>query len=687
MNECSEELVELAQKQFPDLTDGEKKLFFELSRGSHALYLTHPQEDINPTIASSWGSKRLIRASRIAWLCQDPHASALVGHRGIGINGAYIVEILDLSSSTIPFPLMMINCIIKDPIYLRNTEVRDLSLEGSYITSINAQKIKAKGSILLRGAEIRGKIDLLGSTIDGNLDCNGGNFINKSAETINAENLIITGSILLNPNPAKQFRSEGAVNFNNAKIGGDLQCEDAVLRNSKNTAFCGQNMKITGSLLMRGNFSANGTVDLRDTLVGQRFECQYGHFTNKDGVALVAEVMIIEGPVFWNKIDIIGEVKLSESKIKGSFDCDGGSFLNEGGKAIFAQKVVIDGNALLRNITAKGEVNFCGAKIDGNLEFDNSRFISKGRKALWAESVIVADSLFLRNDFYAEGEVNLLNAKIGKDAYFTNGHFINKGGRALLAEQIEINGKSFLHNIEATGLVSFAGAKISGHFGWTRIATPKEITLDLRHARIGTIWDDEQSWPEKNHLWINELVYDHFDGRSPKDFEGRIKWLKLQPDERFYPQPYEQLGKIFRKYNQEEDAKMVLIAKGKDPLWIKQMTAWQKLWHQFFGITTGYGYRPFRALGFMLIFFVAGWIVFSVGYHKDLISPISDNHPNFSSIIYSLDTLAPVIDLSLEKFWIIKEGCWLRIYMIAHIFAGWILTTLFLVGLSGLIKR
>lgn len=684
MHENSEMLTKLAQKQFPDLTDGEKKLFSQVSQGYHVVYLRHPQEKVNPTDVV--GPGRLIRASRIAWLCQDKQASALIGHRGIGIVGAHIVEDLDLSSSIIPFPFLMIKCVFADSIYFRNSEFRDLSFSDSYIPSINAQNMKVKGSLFLDGAEIQGSINLLGSTIDGDLECKGGTFVNKNGTTINAERAKITGNVGLCSNQTKQFRSEGTVNFNNAKIGGSVYCDDTILLSGKETAFYGQNMEIMGSLTMRGKFSAEGTVDLRGAFVGERFECFYGHFINKGGIALAAELMTIEGPVFWNDIDIIGEVKLAGTKIKGCFECERGNFLNEGGKAFFAQGVVIGDHASLRNIKASGEVNLYDARIGGYLNFDNSRLVNKEGKALWAEFLTVEKILSLRN-IHADGEVNLLNSKIGNDVSFTKGHFFNKKGNAIMAQGVEIGGIAGLHSIEAAGVVSFADATIKGHFAWTKVATPKEITLDLRHARIGTIWDDEQSWPDKNHLWINELVYDHFDGRAPKNFNKRIKWLELQPDERFYPQPYEQIAKIFDKNGQEEDAKKILIAKGNDPLWMEQMTVWEKIWHKFLGVTTGYGYRPFRALGFMLIFLVVGWILFSVGHHKNLISPISDPHPEFSSIIYSVDTLVPVIDLSLKKFWIVKGGGWLRIYMIAHIFAGWVLTTLFLVGLSGLIKR
>ena len=58
--------------------------------------------------------------------------------------------------------------------------------------------------------------------------------------------------------------------------------------------------------------------------------------------------------------------------------------------------------------------------------------------------------------------------------------------------------------------------------------------------------------------------------------------------------------------------------------------------------------------------------------------------PDFNALIYSLDALAPLIDLHQVKYRLpIRWG--LRAYLWIHIICGWLLTTLLVVGLSGLV--
>jgi hypothetical protein len=67
-------------------------------------------------------------------------------------------------------------------------------------------------------------------------------------------------------------------------------------------------------------------------------------------------------------------------------------------------------------------------------------------------------------------------------------------------------------------------------------------------------------------------------------------------------------------------------------------------------------------------------------------------YPQFSAVVYSLDTFLPVINLGQKDHWapnanLGKDARWLRRYLWAHIISGWILTTLFLAGVAGVTSR
>lgn len=142
---------------------------------------------------------------------------------------------------------------------------------------------------------------------------------------------------------------------------------------------------------------------------------------------------------------------------------------------------------------------------------------------------------------------------------------------------------------------------------------------------------------------------------------------------------------------------------------------WDLCWYKFFGKLIGYGYRPWNALYASLLIVTIGAVLFKVGYLAKLIAPtgndayyegteeIRDTYPKFNMLIYSLETFVPIVKLKLEEYWIpdanrgpvllrfdrfplLTIGGLLRCYLWFHILAGWVLTTLWVAGFTGLLK-
>ena len=83
---------------------------------------------------------------------------------------------------------------------------------------------------------------------------------------------------------------------------------------------------------------------------------------------------------------------------------------------------------------------------------------------------------------------------------------------------------------------------------------------------------------------------------------------------------------------------------------------------------------------------MVGSVLFGIGHVRERLSPASnDPLPNFNAIVYSLDTFAPLIDLHQAKYRL-PTGWFLRAYLWVHIILGWVLTTLLVVGLTGLVQ-
>jgi len=718
MNANANRLIELAVKEFGTLTKSEMILFSIVAMSNPVDFSAGSVSERNVAESSKWGEDRVIKASRIAWLCRNSEAASLVGQQGIAIIGARIEEMIDLSNLRVTFPIILDHCSIPEGIYLRHAEMQDILITHSHTGSIGAGAVKMTGSLILRKCMIPGNIDLINAAIEGNLDLNGSHLINKNKQTITADHLTVGGSIFFNDG----FKSEGTIELKGAHVGQDLQCVNSHLLNAESTAvLMAQSIKINGNILMNKNFDAEEMVDFRGAIVNGRIECIGAHFKkSKAKFAFCAETAKIGGGIILDEAIIVGGVSLAGAKIGVMLQCEGARLINEKAQSLFLQGAEIGGNLSLSKMESIGEVNLTMAKVDGNLECDQSRFINQEARTISAEGIRVNGNIYLRNDFQSSGEISLMNSFIGQDLVCSKGHFFNNAADkyALLIEQSEIKGKASFRSAEIRGSVGFTRAKISNHLIWIGLVSPELTTLDLRYAKIGAIWDEERSWPSKNNLWLKGLVFDEFDSRSLKDIgiKARIKWIRLQPSDRFYSQPYEQLALVYMKEGREEDAKQVLIEKNKDASFTSQMSFFGKQWYRFLDLTIGYGYRPFRALWCMFAIIALGWICFGLGNYHELMTPskietyippstikeekiFSPNYPKFSFVIYSIDAFIPVIDLNMKNHWLPnanKGGKWfryftsgelLRIYLILHTFAGWILTTIFLIGLTGLIKK
>ena len=79
-----------------------------------------------------------------------------------------------------------------------------------------------------------------------------------------------------------------------------------------------------------------------------------------------------------------------------------------------------------------------------------------------------------------------------------------------------------------------------------------------------------------------------------------------------------------------------------------------------------------------------------------------DEYQTFNAFIYSLDAFIPIVNLHQQNYWLpdtnkgrilkilgiqTRWGSLLRIYLWVHICLGWIITSLWVAGLTGLVRR
>ena len=70
---------------------------------------------------------------------------------------------------------------------------------------------------------------------------------------------------------------------------------------------------------------------------------------------------------------------------------------------------------------------------------------------------------------------------------------------------------------------------------------------------------------------------------------------------------------------------------------------------------------------------------------------LPNDYPKFHPFAYSIDLFFPIVDLHQEFYWLPSEDSFggrpFRGFMWVYIGIGWILTTIGVVGLTGIVKR
>jgi hypothetical protein len=317
-------LDELRRMEFSELYPAEKILLKRyVGQEPQRTKLFESMESRDQTASKdgpSWKRDREIRSKLLRLLCTDRTIKTFADPRGIIAEGALISGRLDLAEITVPFPLSFQNCYFSESPYLYRTDVPELILAGSFAPGISARHLVVKGDLSLAAFTSKNEmIDLTDCHIGGDLIVEDATLQNpdrldaqgkpdeSSGTALQADGGVIDGYVLLRK-WERQFNAEGEMRFYGAQIRGDLDCEGGHFTHPASERFPHRGIaldveraSVKGSVLLRGGFSANGKVDLDEAQMGNlicgecRFESRgYAYFDNFP-VALSGERIIVVG--------------------------------------------------------------------------------------------------------------------------------------------------------------------------------------------------------------------------------------------------------------------------------------------------------------------------------------------------------------------------------------------------------
>lgn len=656
--------------------------------------------------------------------------------RLLDLSGSYITskQIHDVSGKTLTSALNARGLNVESDLLLRERlyATGRVSLQGAKIGGNllcdNSTFSNEEGcSLILQSAEISGFVylsdnfksfgfvSLANVKINGDLVCTNGKF--KHFEmAIFAPSSDIKGSVSLS---GKDFNADGEVNFQGSCIGGDFNCSDGKFTNANRNAYCSSlklsNCEVKGNVFLNNSFESIGEVNFQGSCIGRDFNCRDGKFTNVNGniyyVSLGLSGCEIKGNVFLNySFKSIGTVQLSNASIGGNLNCCMGKFYNESYGHFQPLSLEID-----------------HAEVKGSVQL-NFGFHSIGTIRL--NNTVIGGDLDCCDAFLeANKNINLYRDKSLPQALL----IYDENASSLCANGASIQGSLRLtRKFTADAWISFVNAEI-GHLFVLSLEVSCQFSIDLRFAKIYAIQDKKESWPKAGRLDLDGLIYERIAQGSPITGSERLDWIRRQClKENFSPQPYEQVARVLQISGHQEAAIKVLIGEQEDRLKYGGLGQFERFWNGFLYHTISHGYKPHRALLFSLFIIYIGLIVFDLGYAQGLIEPseleaysiattkdsspsIPSNlgsstgtqmvktppaYPEFYSLMYSVDVFLPIIDFHQESFWLPKAsrgqeispfklrwGGVLLAYFWLHILLGWIFTSLWVAGFTGLVKR
>lgn len=343
-------------------------------------------------------------------------------------------------------------------------------------------------------------------------------------------------------------------------------------------------------------------------------------------------------------------------------------------------------------------VSLVQANIRGSLQCEGATIISKSGSAVSADGITVGGDIFFRAGsisgsllpFQARGEVRLIGAEIRGDLDCTGGSFRNDSGNALTAERASIRGAVILTKSKTDG----------GSIPFNATGT-----IALSGASAGGFEDEDAGWPQKGQLMLDGFTYCRIE---PGNAESRLRWLAL--DSSSATQPYRQLAKVLQESGEARGARCVLIAMEKklsaqDPLrWLRAFI--------------GYGYKPGRAAVFMILLWLIGSFLAQRTFVLHGIAPtekeaysaaqssreLPAHYPRFQPFMFSLENTFPLVKLGQVDKWqatpderpdscailglqCIGSARLMRWFIWGQIVFGWLLATLFVAAVSGIVQR
>lgn len=636
---------------------------------------------------------------------------------------AQIAGSLSLAGMRLRRTCAFMACHFDAPLDLTDARIVGFEVIGGSLFSLRADRLTASGSLLLRKpieepsypheqpppqpVEIQHQLLLSGAHIRGNVDfrgCHLGTALTNGGDTVCvlADGAQIEGHFLLSAG----VRTNAEVRLNGLQVARNADLSASVFHNP-------------------GGFSISAAgAHVRGTL----YICRH-----------------LDTP-----FAAVGTVRLEGATIDGDLDATGGSFIATAfcenfiarpahphdTEALIADGCTVGAEIRLKSgFVARGSVRLIGAKVGTDLICSGASFDFAGQDALEADGISVAGGTFFDRGARTNGLLRFVQANL-QQGLFLDGTVFDRGGTFDASLSPSDNATTDLGpNVCGVYMPEAVVGSVFYFRGVTCVGPPgRPVWLSVQNGRVNTVEDDAASWDATDRIDLRDCTYQIITGLdggtawrlalldreyAPSLEAGRERYaaqtwwetlirlpsVQLQAARRrFVPQPYLQFAAVVRAAGFGSAANGIMVRLGRNATILGGYGAGQMLTRWLLDWVLQYGYARWRP-----VWVLSGWIAFSaiafdIARHQDRLVPTTANtvipDPNsdtsgdpdairprevrFNALIYATDTLVPLVDLGQKRNFAFREPSWLLVF---NSFFGWIMTSFFAAGVSGLLRR
>ncbi|ONI82240.1 hypothetical protein ALI22I_39595 [Saccharothrix sp. ALI-22-I] len=528
--------------------------------------------------------------------------------------------------------------------------------------SFNGTGLHVGGNLLMNGCTLHGTVLLAGARVDSALTLRGTTAADGRADddvldphsdpnaTLVFDRITVDGDVQLD----RGFRSAGTVRMVNATLGGTLS-------------------------LSGGGFDAMGEFDSEPTGFGRALETSTAEPTGY-GRALHLDGTQVGGDIIGRQAQVRGQFRMVDFQAKGSLILDGSTLDNPRADAVLGNRSRVGSNFTAREVEVTGGLELRGVHVGANLDLRGSRITKPGRyrhQAAGKPSLDVGGAVIGRDlicaggakEFVAHGGVRARRAQIGRMATFAG---------AVLGDRLDAHALNLL-GMQVQELV-------------VTPVTPPRGDVTLRQVRCTVLDDNENFWNATGRIDLEEFRYDSLrhpiDLRDDAEIDRRLRWLRQAMRRTYRPGPYDQFADMLRASGNDEHAATVSVEKqrlryravAEGRRWLGPLVL---LWSWLQRAMVGYGYRPARALAWLVVTWLLGSIWFATGPELHEIN--EQDHLPWSPWLFTIDLVVPIVDFGNKNRWQTPGASqWIASGLIVM---GWILATTVAAGLTRMLKR